>query len=106
MNRLDEAVVFLERAATIEPGRARTHYNLGLALQAVGRIDEAEAALRAAVALEPANLDALLALADLLARGGDFRAALDIAEQMIATHPENPMGPDLKMQLERALKGG
>ena len=106
MNRLDEAVVFLERAATIEPGRARAHYNLGLALQSVGRIDEAEEALRAAVALEPANLDSLLALADHLARKGDYRAALGIAEQMIATHPENPMGRDLKMQLERALKGG
>jgi len=106
MGRLDEAVEFLGRAATLQPERTRAHYNLGLALQALGRIDEAEAALRRAVDLEPENLDYLYGLADHLARAGDLRAAIDVAERMIATHPENPVGRDLKAQLQRALPGG
>jgi len=106
MGRLDEAVVFLERAAIAQPDRARTHYNLGLALQALGRIDKAGAALTHAVELEPVNLDYLYALADHFARAGDLRAALLVAEQMIATHPENPIGRDLKSQLERAIASG
>jgi tetratricopeptide (TPR) repeat protein len=106
MGRLDEAVVFLERAAVLQPDRARAHYNSGLALQALGRIDEAGAALLRAVELEPENLDYLYALADHYARAGDPHAALLVAEQMIATHPENRLGHDLRAQLERALAGG
>ena len=103
MGRLDEAAVFLRRTTVIEPERARAHYNLGLALQATGRIDEAGEALRAAVEIEPQNLDYLYGLADHYGRGGNLRAAISVAEQMIATHPENPLGRDLKAQLERAL---
>ncbi len=106
MGRLDEAVVFIARTADLEPDRARAHYNLGLALQALGRIDEAETALGRAVELEPENLDSLYALADHYARSGNFRTALAITERMIATHPENPIGHDLKTQLERAIRDG
>ena len=106
MGQLDEAAVFLERSTVLRPDRTRAHYNLGLALQALGRIDEAEAALRRAVDLEPENLDYLYGLADHLARAGKLSAALEVAERMIATHPENPIGRDLKTQLERALSGG
>jgi tetratricopeptide (TPR) repeat protein len=105
MQRLPEAVVFLERAAALQPDRPRAHYNLGLALQALGRTAEAEPALRRAVELDPANLDLLYALADHLARKGDYPSALAVAERMIVTHPENPIGRDLKAQLERAVGG-
>ena len=106
MGRLDEAVDFLGRAATPNSDWARAHYNFGLALQAVRRIDEAEAALLRAVEIEPENLDYLYGLADHYARAGNIRAAILVAEQMIATHPENPIGRDLKTQLERSLSGG
>ncbi len=106
MGRLDEAVDFLGRAAALQPDRTRAHYNLGLALQALGRIDEAEGALLRAAELEPENLDYLYGLADHYARAGNIRAAIRVAEQMIATHPENPIGRDLKTQLERTLSGG
>jgi len=106
MGRVEEAVEYLGRAATLQLDRTRAHYNLGLALQALGRIDEAEGALLRAVELEPENLDYLYGLADHLARAGKLRSALDVAEQMIATHPENPIGRDLKAQLQRALAGG
>jgi tetratricopeptide (TPR) repeat protein len=105
MGRMDEAVEFLRRTTVIEPGRARAHYNLGLALQAVGRTDEAGQALRTAAEIEPGNLDYLFGLADFHARAGDLGAAIAVAEQMIAAHPENPLGRDLRAQLERALRG-
>ncbi len=105
MGRLDEAVVFLRRTTVIEPGRARAHYNLGLALQATGQHDGAGVALRAAVGIEPENLDYLYGLAEYYGRSGDLEAAISVAEEMIASDPENPLGRDLKIQLEQALKG-
>jgi tetratricopeptide (TPR) repeat protein len=100
MGRIDEAVEALTLAAELQPDSARTHYNLGLALQSVGRIDGAGRALLRAVELEPANLDLLFGLADHYARTGRLDAAIAVADQMIATHPDNPLGRDLRMQLE------
>jgi tetratricopeptide (TPR) repeat protein len=100
MGRMDDAVTVLGRAAELQPDRARAHYNHGLALQAVGRVGDAERALRRAVGLEPANLELLFALADHLAKVGDIDGAIEVAERMIATHPDNPLGRDLKTRIE------
>ena len=60
----------------------------------------------AAVEAEPANLDYLYALADHYARHGDFPRALAVIEQMIETHPEASIGPDMKESIEQALVQG
>jgi len=75
-------------------------YNLGLLLQQLGRIDEAEQALAEALSLEPDNLEYLYALADHLARRGRLQEALRLAERMIVAHPDNPLGRELKMAIE------
>lgn len=48
-----EAEVWLRRHARLEPSAAGTRHDLGLALQALGRADEAALAMRRAVALDP-----------------------------------------------------
>jgi tetratricopeptide (TPR) repeat protein len=102
MNRQAEAVEFLRRAAQGLPTASRIHYNLGLLLQQLGQDAEAAAALGDAVELEPGNLDYLYALADHYAKRGRLAEALAVAERMIAAHPDNPIGHELKALLEQA----
>jgi predicted CXXCH cytochrome family protein len=103
MGRLPEAVGYLGRASQGMPERSRAHYNLGLALQTLERYSEAEAAFQKALAVEPDNLDYLYALADHYMKRNELRKALAVVERMIAAHPDNPLGPDLKANIERVL---
>jgi tetratricopeptide (TPR) repeat protein len=88
------------------PQRTRIRYNLGLLQQQLGQLTAAERSLRSAVEAEPRNLDYLYALADHLARRGEYRSALAVADQMIATNPGAPIGQELKTVLERAIAQG
>jgi tetratricopeptide (TPR) repeat protein len=105
-DRAEEALSWLQRAAVGMPERTRIRYNLGLLQQQLGLLPEAEGSLRAAIAAEPDNLDYLYALADHLARRGDLRGALAVAEEMIATNPGAQVGHDMKAALEQAIAQG
>ena len=105
MERYEEAGEYLWRAAQGMPDQARVFYNLGLVLQYLGRSADAETALLRTVQLEPANFDYHYALADHYMKKGNLRAALAVAERMIAIAPENRLGQDLKAYLEGALRG-
>jgi tetratricopeptide (TPR) repeat protein len=102
VGRLPEAVGFLERAAVGNPEAPRIQYNLGLALQSVGRDEEARAALETALDLEPDNLSFLYALADFYVKHEDPRRAMALVERMIAAHPRERIGHDMKAVLERS----
>ncbi len=104
--RMEEALPWLQRAADGMPQRTRIRYNLGLLQQQLGQLPAAEMSLRAAVEAEPRNLDYLYALADHYAKRGDFRNALAIADQMVATNPGAPIGRDMKAAIERAMGQG
>ena len=97
----DEAAQFLNSAAKGLPGHPRVHYNLGLVLQRLQRDPEAETALMKARELAPENLDCLNALADYYFKRGKFREAKKLAEEMIAAHPDNPIGYDWMKMIER-----
>ena len=103
MGRPEEGLGWLQRAVAAMPRDARAHYNLGLLLQQLGRLDEAERELRAALAEEPDSLEMLQALADYLLRRGRPADALPLAGQMIAAHPDERVGHDLKALAERAV---
>jgi tetratricopeptide (TPR) repeat protein len=96
-----EAVQYLERAAQGMPLRARVHYNLGLLLQKIQEDVKAEKALRTAIDLEPENMDFLYAMADFYLKRNRPDDALEIAEQMIAMHPEARQGYDVKKLIEK-----
>jgi len=104
--RAEEALSWLRRAAVGMPERTRIRYNLGLLQQQLGLLPEAEASLRAAIEAEPGNLDYLYALADHLARRGDLRGALAVADRMIAANPGAQVGHDMKAALEQAIAQG
>jgi thioredoxin-like negative regulator of GroEL len=101
MERVDEAVEFLGVASEGMPDRGRAHYNYGLALQSINRMSEAERALRRAVDAEPDNLDFLYALADHYVKRARWDQALAVADRMTTTHPESPMGRDVRRFVEQ-----
>ncbi|MCP4606651.1 MAG: tetratricopeptide repeat protein [Proteobacteria bacterium] len=54
----DQARKYHIRALGLEPYRAQSHYNLGIALQESGRLKEAAAAYQAALRIEPQDAEA------------------------------------------------
>jgi len=75
INDLKGALALLQPLARSQPGSLAVHYELGLALGALGRGDEAMAALRKVVELKPDFGDAWRALADHFSALGDTEAA-------------------------------
>lgn len=98
--RSDEALPHLGRASEGLPQRSRVHYNYGLLLAQLEKDVDAEVALMKALGLEPESIDYLYALFDFYFKRGRESEALRLAEQMIAAHPQNRIGYDLKAAIE------
>jgi len=79
----------------------RIRYNLGLLLQQMGRLDEAEAVFRDALRVAPDDLSVMYALADHLIKRGRTDEAMALAERMIAVHPDQQVGHDIKAYLQQ-----
>jgi len=58
LGRGEPAISLYRRAAALRPELATHHYNLGVALRAVGRIDEAEASIGVAIRIDPEDAGA------------------------------------------------
>jgi tetratricopeptide (TPR) repeat protein len=101
MQQFREALEFLEQASRGLPGRARIHYNLGLLYQHLQNATQAENKLRAALVLEPRNLDFQFGLADHYLKRGMFEEARPIAEDMVSMHPDNPVGSQILNYIQR-----
>ena len=84
----ERSILLLRQAAEADPANADLQLQLGLALMAAGRIEEAEAALRETLRLAPAYDDARIALARLARRRGDDRAARAELDRVSPTNPE------------------
>lgn len=91
------AIQLLAPLAAADPNNVDAQFQLGLALLSLGRLDEAEAALRRTLALAPDYSDARLALARVQQRRGDWAAAKAEIELADPAHPE--AGP-LRRQIE------
>jgi tetratricopeptide (TPR) repeat protein len=63
---------------------ADVHYMVGVLLDLRGEINAAQRSLRRAIALNPAYAEALLALASVTERGGDFDRSRELAERASA----------------------
>jgi tetratricopeptide (TPR) repeat protein len=100
MAQPEEGLRWLRRASDLAPTNPRVHYNLGLLLQQLGRLDEAAVELASAASMEPTSLEYMYALADHHLKRGQLDAALSLAEQMIATHPDESIGRELKDFIE------
>jgi Flp pilus assembly protein TadD len=85
-----EAVELLSRAVELEPANAEFHYNLGVAFQTLGQIDEAAASYRQALRLQPHRAEAHNNLGHALLVRGRFEDALACFEQALRLRPDYP----------------
>ena len=86
---VEQAIEIERRALSIDPDLADAHTWLGAALLNLGRTDEAMAAMREAVRLEPDNGQSHQALARAYWVGkGDFASAIPEFERAIELNPE------------------
>jgi Flp pilus assembly protein TadD len=90
----------MRQAAAASPSNARVWYNLGLLEQSIGRDAEAEAALRAALALGPDHPEFLYALADHYVKRARLAKALVLVERLIEARPDLEVGPQMKAYIE------
>lgn len=93
--RWQEALAAYDAAAALIPdpperGRWPLHFARGVCLERLGRHDESEAALRAALVLEPEQPQVLNYLGySLLERGTNLDEALDLIRRAVAAEPES-----------------
>ncbi|HEX8583133.1 MAG TPA: YaiO family outer membrane beta-barrel protein [Allosphingosinicella sp.] len=90
------AITILRQAVAAEPENADAYLQLGLALLAAGKLDDAEAAFRRTLAIAPAYEDARIGLARVAQRRGDRAAALQALEPV---SPTNTDAAGLRTQL-------
>jgi YaiO family outer membrane protein len=93
------AADLLARLVAAEPENSDAHLQLGLALLALGRLDEAEGAFQETLRLAPDYADARIGLARVAQRRGDRRAALAALEPL---GPANPEAAALRASLRGA----
>jgi tetratricopeptide (TPR) repeat protein len=80
----------LERAARLKPGDPVISHNRGHALEALGRLDEAERAYDEALAADHRLMPALAARAGLLEARGDWIGALADLDMALTSRPNDP----------------
>lgn len=94
-----EAVAKLEAVLAARPDHLDARLNLGLALLALDRLDEAEAAFAAVAARAPAYADARAGLARVAQRRGDLATARREAAEAVRLAPGDPEAAALARSL-------
>lgn len=94
-----EAVARLEAVLAARPDHLDARLNLGLALLALDRLDEAEAAFAAVAARAPAYADARAGLARVAQRRGDLATARREAAEGVRLAPGDPEAAALARSL-------
>jgi len=97
--RYEEAAALLDRALRLDPGDAAIRRNLagvrtvwGHRLMRDGTLERAEEQYRAALALQPTEVSALLGLGDVQLRGRNPRSAIETYRRVIGLDARNPDG--------------
>jgi predicted O-linked N-acetylglucosamine transferase (SPINDLY family) len=89
MERFDEAIAPIRRAIALRPNYAKAFYNLGVALQCLGRLDEAIAAYRQAISIDFNLPKAHNNLGNVLKDKGQLDDAVAAYRQSVTIDPDN-----------------
>ncbi|HMH51853.1 MAG TPA: fused MFS/spermidine synthase [Candidatus Acidoferrum sp.] len=102
--RSPQGVTYMERSVQMAPGRAPLWVGLGHRYRELGRRSDAETAFVRAVAVDPADVQARLALAAFLLDEGQAARALDIAQAALRHEPDNAGVKDLVARARAAAR--
>lgn len=84
LGKIDEGVIWLRKTIDINPAHAQAYTNLGVALFKLGRLVEAEDALRRALSAAPDFLEGWIALRHIAGQRADWREVMRILERIAA----------------------
>jgi tetratricopeptide (TPR) repeat protein len=90
--RHQDAVRLISRSIVISAVRPDAHFDLGYALQQLGRVAEAEAAFCNALTLRPDYPAALATLGSMLLAGGRVEEAIGYFRKLVAAEPDDAAG--------------
>jgi len=99
----EPALRTLAQAAKVDPARADVQKLLAVTLTEIGALDDAEAAWRRYVALEPADDAARRELSYLAAQRGDLEPGIRGLEEYVVKHPKDAVGHYQLGQAQRAV---
>ena len=86
----EKALFYANKAVSLDPDLALSHYALGRLHSIIGNIEAAKVNLHRAMELEPENEDVRAYFGAVLNLQGDAKAALEILEPTVASHPSPP----------------
>ena len=100
-----DALAEFRIATELEPDRSRYAYVYAVALHSSGRADASMTVLKESLARHPDDRDTLMALITFSRDSGDISSALEYAEQLSRTSPNDPdlarLSNDLRARLKR-----
>ena len=99
-----EALLWYQRALSIEPEAEGVQLNIGNAYIVLGVLDKAEFHLNQALRINPKNKEALHSQSVLMAKKGDFERALKINEALLKLAPGWTPAIRFRMKLKSLLK--
>ena len=91
LERREEAVTCYERAAALEPDRAKHHYNIAALQRSLGDIEQAEANFDKAIELDPADWEAIKVRSELRKQTAEDNH-VDALEAMLDAGIADPRG--------------
>lgn len=86
---IESAILYYEKARSLQQTEFRWAYYLGVAQTEVGRHEEARLAFHAALRLKPQHLPSRLSLAESLALGGEAEKSEEIYRDILAQFPDS-----------------
>ena len=87
-----QAQPYFEKVALLAPAASNSHFNLAFVNEELGRLDEAEAGFKAAIAIEEKMDRAWYGLGLVLVRQGRLEEALKALQRNTRLQPMNPFG--------------
>jgi Flp pilus assembly protein TadD len=105
LKRTEESLNEFQRAAELDPGRARYVYVYAVALHSAGQADAALAVLKQNLTRHPDDRDSLLAVVSFSREKGDFATALESAKQLARAAPDDRGIANLVKIIERENEG-
>jgi predicted CXXCH cytochrome family protein len=102
--KTDEALAELRRAVELAPDQAQYSYVYAVGLHSAGRVDDAIAALKENLSKHPDNRDSLLAITSFYRDAGNFAAALEYAQRLAQSFPDDRRISGLVDALRRQME--